>query len=400
MHAGETWDQVLRGLREFTLPIRRRLCPGAGFGVGLWLSELASRELTEQERLREFRAFCAGEGLYVFTLNGFPFGRFHGRVVKEDVFRPDWRSPERLEYTNRLADILSHLLPAGLEGSISTVPCSFKGFIRSKDEIDRMVEHLALHVAHLARIREATGQVIHLGLEPEPMGFVETTDELIRFVRQHVFTRGLGHLVRHAGCPEDTALEWLRTHLGMCYDTCHQAIQYEEPQDVIRRLAAAGIRVSKVQVSSAMRVALPAGPGGDDGASEVLAQLERFVEPTYLHQVVERLPEGIRRHKDLDLALAAFRAERAHRPSEAREWRVHFHLPVFLPEVGLIGSTRDHIQRLFADLKDPGAIQHLEIETYTWSILPASYKDSGLVEAVVREFDWVLAALAGQAPPD
>ncbi len=393
MHPGETWEEVFRALREFTLPIRDRVCPGARFGVGLRLSDLASRQLHQAATLRDFRAFCEDRGLYVFTINGFPFGQFHGRAIKEEVYRPDWRDPLRLAYSDRLADILSVLLPAEMEGSISTVPCSFKEFITSPDDVRRIVENLVRHVVHLARIREATGKTIQLGLEPEPLCYLETTDELIAFFREHVHVHGLRSLRRQTGWPEAQALLCLQVHLGMCYDTCHQAIEYEEPPAILRRLSAAGIRISKLQISSAMKVELRPGSSGAAGAGGTLAQLERFVEPTYLHQVVEKSPGGIRRYKDLDLALAAFRARPSWELQEAREWRVHFHIPLFLPRVDGIASTRDHIEGLFAHLRGPGEIPHLEIETYTWDVLPARYKNSGVVEAVAREFEWVLKEL-------
>ena len=395
MHAGESWERMFRGIREYTLPIRDRVCPGERFGVGLWLSDRASRELLQRGQPAEFRAFCEERGLYVFTLNGFPFGNFHGRVVKEDVYRPDWREPARLEYTNRLADILAALLPEGMEGSISTVPGSFKEFIGDTDEIRRMAENLALHALHLANIRERTGTLIHLGLEPEPLAFVETSDELIAFFRQHIFTSGMRFLRRETGWSEDRAFDCLRTHLGMCYDTCHLAIQYEEPREAFQKLARAGIRISKLQVSSAMQLELTDGLKGTDGWETLLSQLDRFVEPIYLHQVIERRHGGIHRHKDLDRALAAVRSDLARNSRTPREWRVHFHLPLFLPRVGLIGTTRDYIEQVFAHLGDSSTIRHLEIETYTWDVLPPAYRDMGLVEGVAREMEWVLGALVG-----
>ena len=399
MHAGETWEQMFRGIRGFTLPIRDRVCPGQSFGVGLWLSDRASRELYDGRQLREFRAFCEDRGLYVFTLNGFPFGNFHSKVVKEDVYRPDWQDSARLHYTNRLADILSVLLPAGMEGSISTVPGSFKEFIGDDGDIRRMVENLALHALHLAGIRDKTGKLIHLGLEPEPLAFVETCDELIAFFHRHVFTHGARFLARRTGWTEHRAFDCLRMHLGMCYDTCHQAIQYEEPREIFDKVARAGIRISKLQVSSAMKLELVDDSPAGDGRETVLAQLDRFVEPTYLHQVVERRPGGIgiRRHRDLDRALASIRSEVALGARVAREWRVHFHLPLFLPRAGLIGTTRDHIEKVFDHLGDADTIRHLEIETYTWDVLPPAYKDMDLVEGVAREMEWVLGALLEHA---
>ncbi|HTX55089.1 MAG TPA: metabolite traffic protein EboE [Candidatus Baltobacteraceae bacterium] len=388
MHPGETWAQVFDTLQKVTVPIRQRVSPDAPFGLGLWLSDRASLELVAPQRLNEFRAFCAHHGLYVFTINGFPFGGFHRQRVKEDVFRPDWGDPRRLAYTNRLADILAALVPPGMEGSISTVPCSFKAFIRSEDPTRRILGHLIDHVIHLARIRDDTGTVVHLGLEPEPLGLVENCDEVIQFFQQHVFGEGVRLLMRATGWNEPDALACVRRHLGICYDTCHQAVQYEEPADALARLSRAGIRVSKLQISSAVQAMLP-----ETGTEATLAELERFVEPTYLHQVIESRSGALRRYPDLAVALAAARAELAAGHFTAREWRVHFHVPVFLPRVGRLATTRDHIERTFAALASLEPIQHLEIETYTWDVLPPSLQAANLVDAVVREFAWVLSAL-------
>src|SRR5947207_4572211 len=128
IHPGENWAQTFASLQNYTLAVRDRVCRGQLFAIGLRLSDEASRELINPDTLRHFRDWLAAENCYVFTINGFPFGRFHGGRVKEQVFAPDWSSPARLDFTNRLFDILASLLPDGMEGSVSTLPGSFKGF--------------------------------------------------------------------------------------------------------------------------------------------------------------------------------------------------------------------------------------------------------------------------------
>ena len=98
-------------------------------GIGLRLSNQAARELAEPPTLLAFQKWLGQHGCYVFTINGFPYGRFHGGRVKEQVFAPDWSTRERLDYTNLLFDLLAQLVPAGVEGSVSTLPGSFKEFI-------------------------------------------------------------------------------------------------------------------------------------------------------------------------------------------------------------------------------------------------------------------------------
>ena len=109
IHRGEDWAQTFESLKSHTLAVRDRVANDGGFAIGLRLSELAARELNEPSALESFQQWLADENCYVFTINGFPFGNFHGTRVKEQVYLPDWTAPERLEYTNRLFDLIAAL---------------------------------------------------------------------------------------------------------------------------------------------------------------------------------------------------------------------------------------------------------------------------------------------------
>src|SRR5688500_7154414 len=125
IHRGENWPQTFDALKQYTLAVKERVCPKGPYAIGLRLSDLASRELSDPQTLLSFKRWLDQNHCYVFTINGFPYGRFHGGPVKEKVYLPDWTTQERLAYTNRLFDILAQLLPAGVEGSVSTVPGSY-----------------------------------------------------------------------------------------------------------------------------------------------------------------------------------------------------------------------------------------------------------------------------------
>ena len=170
----------------------------------------------------------------------------------------------------------------------------------------------------------------------------------------------------------------LNQHLGVNYDTCHLAVEYEEPQDAIGRIRKAGVRISKLHLSAALKVT----PSDD-----ARAQLKKFEEDVYLHQVVERMPDGsLVRHRDLDAVLST--------ATEAEEWRIHFHIPLHSPDTDWFASTRDHIEGVLDALQtDPRLCSHLEMETYTWEVLPAEMKNLTVVEQLVNEYDWTLAQL-------
>src|SRR3954463_386151 len=218
VHPGETWIENIAAIREKTTAIKARVEPGDWFGLGLRLSARAAEELATPEAQGEALDFFAEQNLYPFSINGFPYGRFHQTSVKEKVYTPDWRTSERLQYTLQLVDILAALLPEGIEGSISTVPGSFKPWIETEDDVRMMAENLGACVAYLAALRDDTGKTIHLGLEPEPDCFLETTAESISFFNDVLLTIAASEVGRILKCNRRTGEEYVRAHLGICLD--------------------------------------------------------------------------------------------------------------------------------------------------------------------------------------
>src|SRR4051812_30521266 len=182
IHRGETWGETFAALETHTLGVRDRVSSrDQPYGIGLRLSDSAARALADRSALDGFRRWLDTNNCYVFTINGFPFGRFHGASVKEQVFAPDWSTPERVEYTNRLFEILASLLPEGVSGSVSTLPGSFKEFIRDDADVEAIRHNVWRCVEHVASVAESSGKDLHLGLEPEPFGLFENTAETLRF---------------------------------------------------------------------------------------------------------------------------------------------------------------------------------------------------------------------------
>lgn len=381
IHPGETWEEVRANVERYVVAVKQQVAPDRPFGVGLRLSAKAAAALAEPPTFEAFRTFLDAHGLYVFTINGFPYGAFHGTRVKEDVYRPDWMDPARLAYTDRLAGLLARLLPdeAGLEGSISTLPGAFKPRVTSPADVERMAEHLVRHAATLHRLEAETGRRLGLALEPEPCCHLETVDEAIAFFERHLFgSAAAGRLAALTGVGSAASEEILRRHLGLCFDACHMAVEFEDPLSALQRLAAAGVRVFKIQVSAGLRVFLH---GRDQ---ETLAALRPFAEGVYLHQVVERSNHALRRYLDLPEAL-----ERATQEEKPREWRIHFHVPLFREQLGRFTNTQDYLKTLLALVRAEPVAPHLEVETYTWEVLPEEHRRQDIVTAVARELEWV-----------
>jgi hypothetical protein len=372
IHRGETWAQTFDSLQRYTLAVRDRVGVGRPYAIGLRLSEPAARELNDPATLRAFQKWLEQQNCYVFTINGFPYGKFHGARVKEQVYAPDWTTRERLDFTNRLFDLLAQLVPAGVEGSVSTVPCSFKEFISNDEQVKAMRDNLWACVEHISEVSERSGRRLHLGLEPEPLCFLETSAETVEFFEQLRRDR-----------PKDARLA---EHLGVNYDTCHLAVEYEEPSEVVKRFQQHGIKISKIHLSSALKVT---------PTPEVRDALQQFADDIYFHQVLERRAGGqIERYRDLDVALT--RSSKL----EARtslEWRIHFHIPLHSRPTPLFNNTTDHLLGLLDVLQgQPGLCSHLEMETYTWEVMPPEMKNRDVVDQLVSEYEWTLQALASR----
>jgi hypothetical protein len=370
VHPGEDWAQTFDSLNRWTLPIKKQLHCDEAYAIGLRLSDQASRELMEPSRLLEFQRWLEQHGCYVFTINGFPFGRFHGQRVKEQVYVPDWTSRQRLEYTNRLFDILARLVPAGVDGSVSTLPGSFKEFIHSPDQVQLIRDNLWRCIEHIATLSERSGLSLHLGLEPEPLGLFENSAETARFFDEL--------REQHPGDPR------LDRHLGVNYDTCHFAVEFEEPGNALAVFQAHGIRLSKIHISNALKLR---------PTPSALAELAAFADDVYLHQVIARADDGkLTRFKDLPLALEPS-SSKSNRDLE--EWRVHFHVPLHCELAGEFATTTDHVLGLFRMLQgQPHLCSHLEMETYTWAVLPQSLRTRDVSEQIVSEYQWTLRNLA------
>ena len=378
IHAGEPLADVMASLARHLPAIKARVAPAQPFGVGLRLGHAAAEGLRDAGALARLKRFLADGGYYVFTLNGFPYGAFHGRAVKEGAYRPDWSDPARLAYTDLLADILDELLPAGEAGSVSTVPCTFKPWAAGR--LEAITDNLIRHVAHLAGMRARSGRTISLALEPEPYCLLETIEETVAFFKERLFARaGVARLAALAGLSPAAAEEAMRRHIGVCYDVCHAAVEFEDPQESIARLRAEGIPIGKLQLSSALRIA------AFDQASA--RQLAAFAEPVYLHQAVQKANGALTRFIDLPQALAAGGAQ------AGAELRVHFHVPVFLEQMEHFGTTQAFLAQILAQHRAAPISRHLEVETYTWDVLPEAYRTAELGTAIARELDWVKGRL-------
>ncbi len=379
VHPGETWAQLTEAIRVYACKVRNQLEITEQFGLGLRISGKAASEAIDDPRnIETLRDLMNAENLYAFTVNAFPFGRFHEDEIKDAVYRPDWSSNKRLAYTAKTAQILAQLLPSGIAGSISTCPLTFKGWNNWERNIADGLRNLARAAWMLDQIERKFGCDIKLAIEPEPDCYPETTAEFIDAILA-LRHKGSMFLAEEQGLNRKASEEMIRKHIGCCFDTAHQAVQFENLEDSLARMQAEDICVPKIQASAAITVK----PGKTS-----LKRLEAFCDPVYLHQVRAQLADGtVKPRGDLAGALAAASG------SSDREWRIHCHIPLYFAGDRIIGSTADMLDKDFFSAAYMAGAAHIEIETYTFDVLPPEFKNRSVTESIADEYRWLIPRL-------
>jgi len=385
VHPGDTWDEMRASLETYAPAVKERVSPDEPYGVSLRLSGASARTLAADpsERTR-LRIWLAQHDMYVFTVNAFPYGPFKGRTVMADVYEPDWSSEDRVTYTNQVADILTDITPASVAPSIQTAPLAFRANVRTEDDVARITGNLLRTVAHLIEVEQRTGRRVKLALEPEPFCLLETTAETLDYFRRHVWSpEGLRTLCELTRLPASEAAGLVRRHLGVVFDIGHQSVAFEDIGASLRSLRDAGVPIFKLQAAAALRV--------PEVTEDAVSALAAFTDTIYLSQTTERRDGRLTRMLTLADALRAWRRD----PAGAREWRTHFHVPIFMDDLGAFRTTQPGIEDALALHADVPLSDHLEIETYTWDVLPPHLKTGDITDYLVREWAWLREHLDG-----
>lgn len=377
VHAGETASEAIQNL-DIALAVRERISPDEPMGIGWWLSRKAAAELLAWgfEGLPALKPKLAENGLEVFTMNGFPAGDFHGSVVKHQVYEPSWSEKARFGYTLTLAVTLAELSDSPAERSISTLPVGWPGAPCAAVNLEAAASNILKLVEELRRMFGASGKLVHVDLEPEPGCILQSSDDVVALITSNLLAAASAH---------SQSKEVILRHVRVCHDICHAAVMFEDQTDVLARYRDAGIKVGKVQISNAIRV--PFDEYSESERREAFAQLSAFAEDRYLHQTMIRTSDGKKRFfEDLPLALQSVQAGQTARG----EWRVHFHVPLFLERFGLIQTTQQQIGDFLRAIRPEDEIHHFETETYAWNVLPSELRTDDLAAGIARELQWVI----------
>ncbi len=388
VHPGDTWAEMWNSLTTYSPAVKKNVSPQASMGISLRLSGASAATLAEDEEERaRLREFLAAENLYVYTINAFPYGPFKGRRVMEQVYEPDWTTDERTRYTQAVADVLADVVEPGTEPTIQTAPLAFRPNVSGPSYVATFTYNLLRVVAHLIDLERKTGRRIKVALEPEPFCFLETTDETVAYFQEHIYSpEGSATLAALTGLPLSEIHGLVRRHLGVVFDICHQSVEFEDIPASLALLGSAGIPIYKLQAAAALWV--------PEVTPDSVNELERFTDTIYLSQTTERRDGRLRRFLNLDDAIAAWKDS----TGGVREWRTHFHVPVFLDDLGAFRTTQFAIVDALRVHAAMPISDHLEIETYTWDVLPADLKTGDITDYVTREIEWVRRELGSPVP--
>ena len=387
VHPGDTWAEMWDSLTTYVPRVKARWSPNRSFGVSLRLSASSAATLTASpEERKKLKAFLDDNDMYLYTVNAFPYGAFKGEVVKLEVYEPDWSTAKRTDYTKQVARILAEVCPPFVNPSIQSPPLGYKGNV-GPGTVEAFAANIREMAVFLHRLKAETGRTITLALEPEPACFLETTAEPVEFFTRTLRSdRSLKALGDELGVSSEDARVILRTHIGTVYDICHQAVEFEDITASLQALHDNDIPVFKLQEASAVRIPIV--------TAAAVEALREYADSVYLTQTIEKRNGELTRFLNLEDAFAAFEADPGGAP---REWRIHFHVPVFLEDLGdHFKTTRFAIEEALAFHRKNKLSAQLEIETYTWDVLPDHLKTGDIVDYVVQELDWVQGELVGE----
>ncbi len=357
VHPGEDLDSVMKALETVTLPLRDALGDDGVFPLGLRLGSVAAKALRVPESMRVIAGFMRRNRLGAIGINGFPYGPFHGQTVKTKVYEPDWESPHRVSYTRDLFYALTRLPSADLGNdhrlSITTVPLAYD---RGQGVTETMFQNICAMALFLRKLEGFTGLRMCLALEPEPDCLLQDTRTTIDFF-ERLWQRP----------------EWnpaYRDLIGLCFDTCHFAVGYEDPLNALRSLVSANVPISRIQISAALEFT--------QYATE--ADLEPFLDSVYLHQTA-------RREDDASLTCFPDLTRDLFPELIGRRGRIHYHVPLTWPGTGRLGTTRHALTSAFWRYVRAGGWP-IEIESYAYFVYPDYLRSRTLSESPLADLNW------------
>ncbi len=384
VHPGTSPEDIIRIIKTDCLKVKEKIDSSIHFEIGLWLSAKTVQGFKQRSHLEKLKNVCEETQIQVFSWNAFPYSDFHQTQVKAEVYIPNWSEPSRLHYTLDLLELIQNLAFDLPEISISTVPIGYREDRLTHDQIKRSASHLVDFVKASIRLEQEKNIRVHLALEPEPFCYLEKSEDVVLFFKDFLLPLGVYRLKKEMNLSQSEAETHLLNKIRVCYDTCHAAVVFEKPQDILNNYEAVGIKVGKVQISSAL-VYYPNKLHGREKSSS-LSLLNQLSSDRYLHQVVGMgLDNQLEAFTDLSEALLKWKYQK----NLLNEYRIHYHIPIFLKKFNTLSTTQNHIQELIELAKHRKITSHWEVETYTWPTLPQNEKKGEISDWIAEEMNWL-----------
>ena len=412
IHTSNNWEECCKNIKHYSVEIAKKIKQNFKyslnenyFPLGLRFSGKEVEEIQNSPFKFEFlKNLLESHNLFPSVLNAFPYGDFHRAPVKENVHQPDWFNYERVKYTINMANLLVNFVkdknyqdnygistnPIGYKYTYDRIR-EYKNFHFWHQLVQKSVYHFIEVVKYFIEIEKKTNVNLHLDIEPEPDGIIETSEEMILFFNEYLLLTGVNLLSYSLGISTQKAEMYIRRHINICYDICHCAVLFENSFHNLQKYGREGIKIGRIQVSSALSVLFDQNRNQN---LEKLKLLKEFSKSIYLHQISENnnTSSFIKQHRDLEGTLETILPYKIAELSNS-EWRIHFHVPIFLSHYGLLNSTQNEILNTLKYLKkNPDITSVLEIETYTWRVLPVALKID-LTASIIREYQWLIENL-------
>ena len=382
VHKTSTLRDIYRFLGQYTIPIKERVFGDSPGGLELHLSMSTAGALRQRGKREEFKAFLDDAALQLFSVNAYPLKPFHTQRVKEKVYSPSWTEPDRVRWTNTIADILADLLAPDVPGSVSTLGGAFRHKEHGPSTFKKLARNYLKTVAHLERLEVEMGKRIVLAVEPEPETTFETATDVIRFVEDYLLPAAFADR-SFAGRRRSTVEGVVRRYFTTNFDTCHFSVLYQDLVGSLRQLSRAGIAVGKIHVTNAIRLRNPFR------AASAYQDFRRMHEPRYFHQFCGVDGDGKTIWRDLDLDRLPRKLDAKRHPPVA-ELRSHYHVPLYLKRFQRLLTTQEDTELALKEIRRARTTRHVVLETYTWPILA---DENRLLRGITREFRWMLDAL-------
>ncbi|HFL8824107.1 MAG TPA: metabolite traffic protein EboE [Candidatus Azoamicus sp. OHIO1] len=379
----KNWEETLYNIKIFVSNIKKTY-PNKEIGIGLCISNSISKELIKKRNLLDLIILIKNENIYIPSINGFVYKKFHQKSIKDKIYIPEWTSNSRILYTKLLIKILKELLPKNVNGSITTLPISYKPWINKKNKTYIFYKssiNISKIIDILININKKYKKLIHLDIEPEPNCLIENSKEIVRFYKLWLLPIGSDYLRNKYNIEKKIAIALIKDHIKICYDICHFSTNFEKTTTIIKLLTKEKIKIGRIQISSAIKIKTPKKK---EKFKKIINKISHLSYSPFLHQTVEKNNNQIKKFIDIKYAIKTIKK------NKKSEWRIHCHLPIYLKKYSILETTNKDTKSVLKNLINNKITNHIEIETYTYNVISPN---SDIMASIIKEYNWVIEIL-------